>query len=63
MDKQTYIDNFVISYMSGKSFPTFKDQPDGNFSIRYDVAMAFNIAEICWQERQKRIEQEWTKEE
>ena len=63
MDKQTYIDNFVISYMSGKSFPTLKDQQDSHFSIRYDVAIAFNIAEICWQERQKRIEQEWTKED
>jgi hypothetical protein len=54
MDKQTYIDNFVISYMSSTIFPKDSRQENGNAYVKGQVGMAFTIAELCWQERQKR---------
>jgi hypothetical protein len=54
MDKQTYIDNFVISYMSSSMFPRDDRQENGNLYVKHQVEMAFTIAELCWRERERR---------
>lgn len=55
MTKQQFVDAVAISYMAGKSFPVYSNQPDGNLSIRWECEAALNLAEALWEERQKRL--------